>query len=81
MEHGNEDLWMVYCWQGGISSTGHIIRSLSNLQEHRKQRGAIEKMNANVKDFEAELLAQAEDALRRTTQLSPEAEVVTATAL
>ena len=38
-------------------------------------------MDANVKDFEAELLAQAEDALRRTTQLSPEAEVVTATAL
>jgi hypothetical protein len=47
----------------------------------QKTKRCNQKMNANVKDFEAELLAQAEDALRRTTQLSPEAEVVTATAL
>ena len=38
-------------------------------------------MDANTKHFETELLARAEDAARRTAQLSPEANVVTATAL
>jgi hypothetical protein len=58
-----------------------ISKDLYSTYSNTKTKRCNQKMNANVKDFEAELLAQAEDALRRTTQLSPEAEVVTATAL
>lgn len=44
-------------------------------------RGVNPTMDANAKHFETELLARAEEAARRTAQLSPEANVVTATAL
>ena len=48
--------------------------------ESRTKRCQI-TMDANTRHYETELLARAEDSARRTAELSPEANVVTATAL
>ncbi len=81
----NEGTWAVRRLQGGVPFSGFSTKP--RLQTRRKNKDpqpnkrCQPKMDANAKHFETELLARAEEAARRTAQLSPEANVVTATAL
>lgn len=65
----------------GLFSLQNDSRTTKPRPPKKKTRGVKPTMDANAKHFETELLARAEEAARRTAQLSPEANVVTATAL